>query len=213
MSATLTPRASDALIVVDMQYDFMPGGALPVAEGDTIVPLVNRLASRFATVVLTQDWHPPGHASFASSHPGAKLFETIRLGYGEQVLWPDHCVQKSRGAELHHGLDIGHALLVLRKGTALAVDSYSAFVEADGVSKTGLAGFLRERGVDRVFLCGLATDYCVGFSALDARAAGFEALVVDDACRGIDLSGSLATAWVKMNEAGVARIDTSRIAG
>jgi nicotinamidase/pyrazinamidase len=213
LSATLTPRASDALIVVDMQYDFMPGGALPVAEGDTIVPLVNRLASRFATVVLTQDWHPPGHASFASSHPGAKPFETIRLGYGEQVLWPDHCVQKSRGAELHHGLDIGHALLVLRKGTALAVDSYSAFVEADGVSKTGLAGFLRERGVDRVFLCGLATDYCVGFSALDARAAGFEALVVDDACRGIDLSGSLATAWVKMNEAGVARIDTSRIAG
>ena len=213
MSETFTPRASDALIVVDMQYDFMPGGALPVAEGDAIVPLVNRLASKFAAVVLTQDWHPKGHASFASSHPRAQPFETIRLAYGEQVLWPDHCVQKSRGAELHRGLDIGHALLVLRKGANPAVDSYSAFVEADGVSKTGLAGFLRERGVDRVFLCGLATDYCVGFSALDARAAGFEALVVEDACRGIDLNGSLAAAWAKMNEAGVARIDADRIAG
>jgi len=213
LSETFTPRASDALIVVDMQYDFMPGGALPVADGDAIVPLVNRLASRFATIVLTQDWHPPGHASFASSHPGAKPFETIRLAYGEQVLWPDHCVQKSRGAELHRGLDIGHALLVLRKGANPAVDSYSAFIEADGVSKTGLVGFLRERGVDRVFLCGLATDYCVGFSALDARAAGFEALVVEDACRGIDLNGSLAAAWAKMNEAGVARIDADRIAG
>ena len=209
----VTPRASDALIVVDMQYDFMPGGALPVAEGDAIVPLVNRLASKFAAVVLTQDWHPTGHASFASSHPGAQPFETIRLAYGEQVLWPDHCVQQSRGAELHGALDIGHALLVLRKGANPEVDSYSAFVEADGVSKTGLAGFLRERGVDRVFLCGLATDYCVGFSALDARVAGFEALVVEDACRGIDLKGSLAAAWAKMNEAGVARIYTDRIAG
>jgi nicotinamidase/pyrazinamidase len=211
LNETFTPRAGDALVVVDMQYDFMPGGALPVAEGDAIVPLVNRLAAKFATVVLTQDWHPPGHASFASSHPGREPFGTIRLAYGEQVLWPDHCVQKSRGAELHHELDIGHALLVLRKGANRAVDSYSAFVEADGVSKTGLAGFLRERGVDRVFLCGLATDYCVGFSALDARAAGFEALVVEDACRGIDLNGSLAAAWAKMNEAGVVRIDTSRI--
>jgi nicotinamidase/pyrazinamidase len=213
LNETFTPRASDVLIVVDMQYDFMPGGALPVAEGDAIVPLVNRLASKFATVALTQDWHPPGHASFASSHPGAKPFETIRLAYGEQVLWPDHCVQQSRGGELHRGLDIGHALLVLRKGANREVDSYSAFVEADGVSKTGLAGFLHERGVDRVFLCGLATDYCVGFSALDARAAGFEALVVEDACRGINLNGSLAAAWAKMNEAGVARIGADRIAG
>jgi nicotinamidase/pyrazinamidase len=213
LSATFTPRASDALIVVDMQYDFMPGGALPVAEGDAIVPLVNRLASRFATVVLTQDWHPPGHASFASSHPDAKPFETIRLAYGEQVLWPDHCVQQSRGAELHPGLDIGHALLVLRKGANREVDSYSAFLEADGASKTGLAGFLRERGVDRVFLCGLATDYCVGFSALDARAAGFEAVVIEDACRAIDLAGSLAVAWAKMSAAGVARTGASRIGG
>jgi nicotinamidase/pyrazinamidase len=213
LDATFTPRAGDALIVVDMQYDFMPGGALAVAEGDTIVPLVNRLAAKFATVVLTQDWHPPGHASFASSHAGAKPFETIPLPYGDQVLWPDHCVQKSRGAKLHHELDIGHALLVLRKGANRAVDSYSAFVEADGVSKTGLAGFLRERGVDRVFLCGLATDYCVGFSALDARTAGFEAIVVEDACRAIDLAGSLATAWSKMSAADVARIGADRIVG
>jgi nicotinamidase/pyrazinamidase len=163
--------------------------------------------------VLTQDWHPPGHASFASSHPGAKPFETIRLPYGDQVLWPDHCVQKSPGAELHRGLDIGHALLVLRKGANRAVDSYSAFVEADSVSKTGLAGFLRERDVDRAYFCGLATDYCVGFSALDARAAGFEAVVVEDACRAIDLAGSLAAAWEKMNAAGIARVDAGRIGG
>ncbi len=210
---TFTPRASDALIVVDMQYDFMPGGALAVGEGDAIVPLVNRLAAKFAHVVLTQDWHPPGHASFASSHQGAKPFDTIRLSYGEQVLWPDHCVQKSRGAELHHGLDIGHAILVLRKGVNKEVDSYSAFVEADGRSKTGLAGYLRERGIDRVFLCGLATDYCVAFSALDARAAGFAALVVDDACRAIDMAGSLAAAWAKMEAAGVTRVGSDQIGG
>ncbi len=210
---TFTPRAGDALIVVDMQYDFMPGGALAVSEGDAIVPLVNRLAAKFAQVVLTQDWHPPGHASFASAHRGAKPFETIRLSYGEQVLWPDHCVQKSRGAELHHGLDIGRAILVVRKGVNREVDSYSAFVEADGRSKTGLAGYLRERGVDRVFLCGLATDYCVAFSALDARAAGFAALVVDDCCRAIDMAGSLAAAWAKMAAAGVKRIGSDQIGG
>jgi len=207
----LTPRAGDALIVVDMQYDFMPGGALAVAGGDAIVPLVNRIAAKFANVVLTQDWHPPGHASFASSHPGAKPFDTIRLSYGEQVLWPDHCVQKSRGAELHRGLDIGQAILVLRKGANRDVDSYSAFVEADGASRTGLAGFLRERGIGRVFLCGLATDYCVGFSALDARSAGFDALVVDDACRAIDLAGSLAAAWAKMEAAGVRKISAAQL--
>jgi nicotinamidase/pyrazinamidase len=208
-----TPRANDALIVVDMQYDFMPGGALPVADGDAIVPLVNALGGKFANVVLTQDWHPRGHASFASSREGAKPFETIRLSYGEQVLWPDHCVQQSRGAELHHGLNIGHAIAVLRKGANIAVDSYSAFVEADGKSKTGLAGFLRERGVGRVFLCGLATDYCVAFSALDAREAGFEALLVDDACRAIDLAGSLAASWAKMNAAGVKKISSDQIVG
>ena len=211
MDEVFTPRAGDALIVVDMQYDFMPGGALAVAGGDAIVPLVNRIAAKFANVVLTQDWHPPGHASFASSHPGAKPFDTIRLSYGEQVLWPDHCVQKSRGAELHRGLDIGQAILVLRKGANRDVDSYSAFVEADGASRTGLAGFLRERGIGRVFLCGLATDYCVGFSALDARSAGFDALVVDDACRAIDLAGSLAVAWAKMEAAGVRKISAAQL--
>jgi nicotinamidase/pyrazinamidase len=210
---TFTPRASDALIVVDMQYDFMPGGALAVAEGDAIVPLVNALAAKFADVVLTQDWHPRGHASFASAHHGARPFETIRLAYGEQTLWPDHCVQNSRGAELHRGLDAGRAILLLRKGANPEVDSYSAFVEADGASRTGLAGFLRERGLGRVFLCGLATDYCVAFSALDARAAGFEALVVDDACRAIDLAGSLASSWAKMEAAGVKKIGSHQIGG
>jgi len=209
LNGDLKPRPSDVLIVVDMQYDFMPGGALAVAEGDAIVPLVNRLAAKFENVVLTQDWHPPGHASFASSHAGAKPFETTRLAYGEQVLWPDHCVQGSRGAALHENLAIDRAILILRKGANREVDSYSAFVEADGESKTGLAGFLRERGIARAFLVGLATDYCVGFSALDARAAGFEAFVIEDACRGIDLAGSLGTAWAKMKAAGVEKIQAS----
>jgi nicotinamidase/pyrazinamidase len=205
------PRQSDALIVIDVQYDFMPGGALAVAEGDIILPLVNRLAGKFANVVLTQDWHPPGHASFASAHQGAKPFETIHLSYGEQVLWPDHCVQGTHGAALHEALAIDRAILLLRKGANAAVDSYSAFVEADGKSKTGLAGFLRERAITRVFLVGLATDFCVAFSGLDARAAEFEAVVVEDACRAIDMAGSLATAWSKMNAAGVKRIHASQI--
>ena len=211
MDDNFTPRRSDALIIVDMQYDFMPGGALAVAEGDAILPLVNRLAAKFDNVALTQDWHPPGHASFASSHHGAKAFDKVRLFYGEQVLWPDHCVQGSDGARLHEGLAVDKAILVLRKGANPTVDSYSAFVEADGASKTGLAGFLRERGIGRVFLVGLATDYCVAFSALDARAAGFEALVVEDACRAIDMAGSLAAAWSKMNAAGVQRIRATQI--
>jgi nicotinamidase/pyrazinamidase len=212
LDESLKPRPSDVLIVVDMQYDFMPGGALAVAEGDVIVPLVNRLAAKFHNVVFTQDWHPPGHASFASSHPGANPFEMTRLAYGDQVLWPDHCVQGSRGAALHDDLTLDRAILVLRKGANSEVDSYSAFVEADGRSKTGLGGFLRERGIERAFLVGLATDYCVGFSALDARAAGFEAFVIEDACRGIDLAGSLATAWSKMKAAGVERIPSSALA-
>jgi nicotinamidase/pyrazinamidase len=211
LDESLKPRPSDVLIVVDMQYDFMPGGALAVSEGDLIVPLVNRLAAKFQNVVFTQDWHPPGHASFASSHAGAKPFETTRLAYGDQALWPDHCVQGSRGAALHDDLALDRAILVLRKGANSAVDSYSAFVEADGRSKTGLGGFLRERGIERAFLVGLATDYCVGFSALDARAAGFAAFVIEDACRGIDLAGSLATAWSKMKAAGVKRIPASAL--
>jgi nicotinamidase/pyrazinamidase len=212
MSEIFRPGAGDALIVVDMQYDFMPGGALAVAEGDAIVPLVNQLAARFENVALTQDWHPAGHASFVSSHPGAKPFEVVRLAYGDQTLWPDHCVQGSAGARLHDGLEIDHAMIVLRKGSHRDIDSYSAFVEADGTTKTGLAAFLRERGVGRVFLVGLATDFCVGFSALDARAAGFETFVIDDACRGIDLNGSLAAAWSKMGAAGARRVLSTQFA-
>jgi nicotinamidase/pyrazinamidase len=211
MNETYRPGPTDALIVVDMQYDFMPGGALAVAEGDVIVPLVNRLAQRFENVVLTQDWHPAGHASFASSHASAKPFDVVRLGYGDQTLWPDHCVQGSAGARLHDSLRIDHAMIVLRKGSHRDIDSYSAFVEADRATRTGLAAFLRERGVGRVFLVGLATDFCVGFSALDARAAGFETLVIDDACRGIDLNGSLASAWSKMSAAGADRVLSTQI--
>ena len=201
----------DVLLVIDMQYDFMPGGALPVAEGDLIVPLINRLASGFVNVVLTQDWHPSGHISFASSHPDAKPFETIAAPYGNQALWPDHCVQGSPGAELHEGLAIDRATLILRKGYRDDVDSYSAFVEADGKTLTGLAGFLREKDISRVFACGLATDYCVAHSALDARLKGFETFVIDDACRAIDANDSLDLAWARMESAQVARIQSREI--
>jgi nicotinamidase/pyrazinamidase len=211
MDESRRPRGSDLLLLIDLQYDFMPGGALAVAEGDAIVPLVNRLATKFQHVVFTQDWHPPGHASFASSHSGAKPFETIRLFYGDQTLWPDHCVQCGHGAKLHRDLAVERASLILRKGANADVDSYSAFVEADGATTTGLAGFLRERAIGRVFLAGLATDYCVAYSALDARAAGLEAVVIEDACRAIDLAGSLEAAWRKMTNAGVARIDSAAL--
>ncbi|MEW6689918.1 MAG: bifunctional nicotinamidase/pyrazinamidase [Pseudomonadota bacterium] len=200
------------LIVVDVQYDFMPGGALAVARGDEVVPVINRLGTRFGNVVLTQDWHPRGHASFASSHPGKKPFERIALAYGEQVLWPDHCVQGTRGAELHRDLALPHAQLVVRKGHHREVDSYSAFVEADRATRTGLAGYLSERGLRRLYVCGLATDYCVAWTALDARAAGFEAAVIEDASRAIDLEGSLARAWSELAAAGVARIRSSALA-
>jgi nicotinamidase/pyrazinamidase len=170
-----------------------------------VVAPINRLAARFANVLLTQDWHPRGHASFASSHPGKRPFETARLAYGEQVLWPEHCVQGSHGAALAADLAIPHAQLVLRKGYHEGVDSYSAFVEADRRTPTGLAAYLRERGLNKLFFCGLATDYCVAWSALDARAAGFEATLIEDACRAIDLQGSLARAWRDMDAAGVAR--------
>lgn len=199
------------LIVVDVQNDFMPDGALAVPHGDEVVPVINRLGPRFANLVLTQDWHPPGHASFASSHPGRKPFERIALPYGEQVLWPDHCVQGTHGAALHRDLALPHAQLVVRKGRHRAVDSYSAFVEADRTTPTGLAGYLKERGFGRLYVCGLATDYCVGWTALDARAAGFEATVIDDACRAIDLDGSLARAWREMNAAGVRRIRSTEL--
>jgi nicotinamidase/pyrazinamidase len=193
----------EVLIVVDVQRDFCPGGALAVPEGDAIVPAVNALARRFAHVVLTQDWHPPGHASFASAYPGKAPFETIALDYGPQTLWPDHCVQGSEGAGFHPALDIPRVELIVRKGYHPAIDSYSAFRENDRKTPTGLAGYLRERGFERVTICGLATDYCVFYSAIDAHAAGFDTSVVLEASRGIDLDGSLGRALAAMREAGV----------
>jgi len=198
--------ASRCLVVVDVQNDFMPGGALAVPRGDEVVPVINGLAARFENVVLTQDWHPRGQVSFASSHPGKKPFEAVRLAYGEQVLWPDHCVQGTPGAALHRDLAIPHAQLVVRKGYHKDVDSYSAFLEADRRTSTGLAGYLRERNLKDLFFCGLATDFCVAWSALDARAAGFGAAVIEDACRAIDLEGSLERAWRQMLSSGVRRL-------
>jgi nicotinamidase/pyrazinamidase len=208
---SVTPTTTDALIVVDVQNDFCPGGNLPVVDGHAVVPVINRLAERFEVIVLTQDWHPEGHASFHTSHEGKAPFETKELHYGTQVLWPEHCVQESPGAAFHPELDIPRAQLVIRKGHHIGVDSYSAFREADRKTPTGLAGYLRERGVTRVFVVGLATDYCVAWTALDARAAGFDALVVEDACRAIDLGGSLAKAWADMAAAGVGRITSADV--
>ncbi|MBV8492566.1 MAG: bifunctional nicotinamidase/pyrazinamidase [Alphaproteobacteria bacterium] len=197
------PTERDVLIVTDPQRDFCPGGALAVPEGDRIIPVINRLARRFAHVVITQDWHPPGHMSFASAHAGKQPFETIDVAYGPQTLWPDHCVQNTPGAAFHPALDIPHAELVIRKGYHPGIDSYSAFRENDRKTPTGLAGYLRERGFTRVALCGLATDFCVFFSAIDAREAGFDTALVLDASRGIDLDGSLARALSSMRAAGV----------
>jgi len=182
---------TDVLVVIDVQNDFCPGGSLPVPRGDEVVPTINEVGRRFRHVVLTQDWHPPGHLSFASSHPGRQPFESIALSYGLQVLWPDHCVQGTSGAQLHAGLQIAHAELILRKGYQHAIDSYSAFYENDHVTPTGLAGYLRERGFARVFLAGLAFDFCVRYSAEDARRCGFDVVLLEDACRGIDVDGSL----------------------
>jgi nicotinamidase/pyrazinamidase len=193
------------LVVVDVQNDFIPGGALAVPQGDEVVPEINRLEARFDDVILTQDWHPRGHASFASSHPGKKPFETIELPYGSQVLWPDHCVQGTAGAAFHPDLNLAKAQLVIRKGHHRDIDSYSAFLEADRETTTGLAGYLKERGFRKLYVCGLATDFCVAWTALDARAAGFDTTVIEDACRAIDLDGSLARAWTEMAAAGVKR--------
>lgn len=202
---TIKPSTRDALLVVDVQNDFCPGGALAVADGDAVVPVVNRLAESFAHVVLTQDWHTPGHVSFASTH-GRAPFETIELAYGRQVLWPDHCVQGTRGAEFHPGLATTRAEAILRKGHHPGVDSYSGFVEADRTTRTGLAGYLGERGIERIFVAGLALDFCVFWTAVDGVRAGFEVAVVEDACRAIDLDGSLASAWAQMDAAGVGRL-------
>jgi nicotinamidase/pyrazinamidase len=206
MAAPVAIAGADALLVIDAQNDFCPGGALAVTDGDQVVPVANRLAARFRHVLLTQDWHPRGHVSFASSHPGRQPFETITLGYGQQVLWPDHCIPGTRGAEFHPALDTRKAALIVRKGNDPAIDSYSALYENDHRTRTGLAGYLRERGLRRLFLAGLATDFCVQYSALDARREGFEVHVLEDAVRGIDLQGSLATAWERMREAGIGRL-------
>jgi len=194
-----------------VQYDFVPGGALAVPRGDEIVPLVNRLGARFHNVVLTQDWHPRDHISFATAHPGHEPFESIRLPYGEQVLWPPHCVQGTRGAALHSELALPHAQLIIRKGHHREIDSYSAFLEADRKTTTGLAGYLRERGLTELYVCGLATDFCVAWTALDGRAAGFAVTVIEDACRAIDLQGSCAKAWDEMTRAGVRKTGSDHV--
>ncbi len=194
MNDALKPGDTDVLLAIDVQNGFCPGGALAVPGGDDIVPLVNRIAKRFRHVVLTQDWHPAGHRSFASSHPGRKPFETVELAYGRQVLWPDHCIQGTESAALHPALDIPHAALILRKGCHPDIDSYSAFFENDRKTPTGLLGYLRERGLTRVFVAGLALDFCVRYSAQDAQRNGFSAVVLEDACRAIDLDGSLEAA-------------------
>ena len=209
----MRPTDSDVLLVIDVQNDFCPGGALAVSRGDEVVPVVNRLGAAFAHVVLTQDWHPSGHHSFASAHPGRKPFETIELAYGPQTLWPDHCVQGTAGAAFHRDLHLPHAELVLRKGFRAAIDSYSAFYENDQRTPTGLAGYLRERGLTRVLLAGLATDFCVHYSAVDARREGFAVVLIEDACRAIDLDGSLAGALVKMRAVGVEFTKSAAVAG
>jgi nicotinamidase/pyrazinamidase len=207
----LTLRDQDVLLVVDIQNDFCPGGRLAVPRGDEIVPLVNRLAARFSHVVLTQDWHPAGHLSFASAHPGRKPYETIEVAYGPQILWPDHCVQGTPGAEFRNDLRIAHAELVLRKGYHREIDSYSAFYENDRRTHTGLAGYLRERGLTRVFLAGLAFDFCVRYSAEDARNEGFEVMVIEDACRGIDVDGSISKTREIFNSIGVRRVSADAV--
>lgn len=208
----IKPDAASALIIVDVQNCFLPGGSLAVKDGDKIIPLINRLAKSFQNVVLTQDWHTQRHISFASSHAGKKPFDVIKLPYGDQVLWPDHCVQGTDGAALAKDLDIPHAQLVIRKGFNNDVDSYSAFLEADKKTMTGLASYLKERGITKLFVVGLATDFCVAWSAIDARKSGLDVTVIEDATRGIDAQGSLAKAWTEMSAAGVKRAQSSDIA-
>ena len=202
----IRPADDDLLLIIDVQNDFCLGGALAVADGDAVVPVINRLAEHFYHVVLTQDWHPQGHSSFATSHPGSAPFDVISVPYGQQTLWPDHCVQRTPGAAFHPQLATERAELVIRKGFRPAIDSYSAFFENDRRTPTGLAGYLRERGLQRIFLAGLATDFCVHYSAVDARRLGFDTLVVEAGCRAIDLAGSLDTAWAAMTAAGVQRV-------
>lgn len=210
---TLEIAPEDVLVIVDVQYDFLPGGSLAVAGGDEIVPLINALAKKFKNVVFTQDWHPADHISFASQHPEKAPFETIELDYGAQVVWPDHCVWQTHGAELSADLDVPHAQLVIRKGYNRTIDSYSGFQEADRETLTGLAGYLNERDAGRLFVVGLATDFCVAWTALDGAAGGFDVTVIEDATRAIDSNGSLEKAWADMEEAGVARVMSREILG
>jgi nicotinamidase/pyrazinamidase len=205
----ITPR--DVFIIIDVQNDFCPGGALAVPGGDTIIEVIQQVAPRFEHIILTQDWHPAGHTSFASSHTGKKPFEQIELSYGAQTLWPDHCVQGSKGAEFHPELHLPRAELILRKGFRPRIDSYSAFFENDRVTPTGLAGYLEERNLTRVFLAGLAYDYCVGYSALDARRLGLQAIVIRNACRAIDLDGSVARIEAEFDQAGVMLIESEAV--
>jgi nicotinamidase/pyrazinamidase len=204
--------AQDVLIVIDVQKDFCPGGQLAVAEGDLVIEPIHRIARLFEHIILTQDWHTPGHSSFASSHPGSQPFQQIQMSYGPQTLWPDHCIQQSPGAEFHPGLTLPGAELILRKGFRPAIDSYSAFYENDHRTATGLAGYLGERGLRRIFLAGLAYDYCVGYSALDARRVGLPAFVVRDACRAIDLDGSVRKMETRFAEADVVLIESRELA-
>jgi len=210
---TINIGPEDVLVVVDVQYDFLPGGNLAVSGGDEIVPLINALAKKFKHVVFTQDWHPADHISFASQHPGKAPFETVELDYGTQVLWPDHCVWQTRGAELSADLDVPHAQLTIRKGHKRGVDSYSGFQEADRETLTGLAGYLNEHDVGRLYIVGLATDFCVAWTALDGAAGGFDVTVIEDATRAIDANGSLEKAWADLKDAGVERIMSREILG
>ena len=203
----IRPGNDDLLLIIDVQNDFCPGGALAVTDGDAVVPVINRLAERFDHVVLTQDWHPSGHSSFVTSHPGASAFESVTMPYGQQTLWPDPCLQGTAGAEFHPELAIDRAELIIRKGFRPEIDSYSAFFENDRRTPTGLAGYLRDRGLRRIFLAGLATDFCVHYSAVDARRLGFVTVLVEAGCRAIDLAGSLVAAWAGMTAAGVQRVN------
>ncbi|MBT6278044.1 MAG: bifunctional nicotinamidase/pyrazinamidase [Chromatiales bacterium] len=207
----MTEITDGALIIIDVQNDFCPGGALAITRGDEVVPVINGLSGRFSDCILTQDWHPQGHQSFASSHPGREPFESVTAAYGEQVLWPEHCVQGTDGAQFHRELVTEGAAVILRKGFRATIDSYSAFYENDRSTPTGLTGYLRSRGINNLYFAGLATDFCVAFSALDACREGFRVAIVEDACRGIDLDGSLDDAWEKMDAAGVVRVASTTL--
>ncbi len=207
----MNPNNTDCLLIIDVQNDFCAGGALEVPDGDAVVPVIHAISGKFQHCILTQDWHPENHSSFASSHPGYSPFDSIKMPYGDQVLWPDHCIQGSSGAAFHAGLDVKNTELILRKGFRPEIDSYSAFFENDRTTPTGLAGYLRSRAFKRIFMVGLATDFCVAWSALDARSEGFDVVLIEDACRAIDMEGSLATAIKKMDDADVTRIRCGEI--